>query len=46
MGFNAMKLNPEYRMFDANMFLQLRATLEGIVAPTGMVNRRFRAGPY
>ena len=36
MGFNAMKLNPEYRMFDANMFLQLRATLEGIVAPTGM----------
>ena len=25
-----MRLNPEYHMFDANMFMQLRAALEGI----------------
>ena len=36
MGFNSMKLNPEYCMFDANMFMQLRVALEGISAPAGM----------
>ncbi len=36
MGLYEMKLNPEYRMFDANMFVQLRATLQDIAVPDGM----------
>ena len=36
MGFNSMKLNPEFRTFDANMFIQLREALEGISVPAGM----------
>jgi len=31
-----MKLNPEYSIFDGNMFMQLRDALAGIEAPSGM----------
>ncbi len=31
-----MKINPEYRIFDANMFIQLREALEGVSVPAGI----------
>ena len=31
-----MKLNPEYALFDGNMFVQMRGLLADVSAPTGM----------